>query len=517
MADPGAGAVATEAPPAGPRPDRRTIQAERRKAQRRTRRRWPKVLLICAVVVVLLAVAAGVGAFYLYPAYRYHQIRKVDVPHLVRPSAPPGQPENILLVGSDTRAFVSNPTQENAFGSSTVEGGQRSDVIIVARIVPATHQVYLLSIPRDLWVDIPGDSSVSGYAKINAAYNEGPDLLIQTIEKDLSIPINHYVEVDFPGFQGMVDALGGVTMDFPDQVRDSYSGLNVTTTGCQVVNGATALELVRARHLEYQADGEWQDDGLGDLSRIRRQDAFFRAVLAKLAAEDLNPLAINGFIGAAVKNMTIDSKLTEGDLESLARQFHGITGSSLHTETLPTTAYDAPDGESALEAAQPFADNTVFGFNLQGTTPPPTTTTTTTTAPSLPPSAVTVTVLNGDGVAGTAHATAASLQSAGFQVGTVGDASSDTTGTTEIDYGPKSKAAAQVLAAHLEGTTRLVAVHDLGPDQVTLVIGSSLQGVAGATGSGTTTSTSSTTTTIPGDVYTNDQPEPWNPTPCTLG
>ena len=88
--------------------------------------------------------------------------------------------------------------------------------------------------------------------RINAAFNSGPDLLVQTIEKDLGIPINHYASVGFQGFSGMVNALGGVTMDFPTEVKDQYTGLDVTTPGCQVVNGTTALQLVRSRHLYYK-------------------------------------------------------------------------------------------------------------------------------------------------------------------------------------------------------------------------------------------------------------------------
>ena len=81
--------------------------------------------------------------------------------------------------------------------------------------------------------------------RINAAYDSGPDLLIQTIEKDLGIQINHYVDIDFPGFTTMVNTLGGITLDFPTAVKDAYTGLYVTQTGCQNVNGVTALQLVR--------------------------------------------------------------------------------------------------------------------------------------------------------------------------------------------------------------------------------------------------------------------------------
>ena len=276
--------------------------------------------------------AVGAGGLYFYADYRFDQIKKVHAKHLIR-TAPVSEqkPFTMLLVGSDTRAFVDNATQVNAFGSDAEEGGSRSDVTMAVRIDPAAKTVTVLSIPRDLWVDIPGDvTDISGMNRINAAFNSGPDLLIQTIEQDLHVPINHYASVDFPGFSGMVNALGGVTMDFPTAVKDQYSGLDVTTTGCQVVNGTTALELVRSRHLYYKnSEGEWEYDGQSDFSRIQRQDAFFRAVLAKLNATGLDPLTINAFLGAAVTNLTIDDTLTKSDLFNLAEDFKGLSSSRL--------------------------------------------------------------------------------------------------------------------------------------------------------------------------------------------
>ena len=90
------------------------------------------------------------------------------------------------------------------------------------------------------------------------------------------------------------------------------------------MNGTTALELVRSRHLYYKnSDGYWEYDGLSDFSRIQRQDAFFRAVLAKVNSSITNPLAINSFIGAAVGNLTIDDTLTQGDILHIADVFRG--------------------------------------------------------------------------------------------------------------------------------------------------------------------------------------------------
>ncbi|HEY5385572.1 MAG TPA: LCP family protein [Acidimicrobiales bacterium] len=514
------------------------LQAELRKTQRKQRKRqhrWRRRSLYALSIIVVLA-ALGAGGLYVYANYRFNQIKKVHAKHLVAAPAAPGKPFNLLLVGSDSRAFVSNATQENAFGNEANAGGQRSDVTMVARFDPEAKTVTVLSIPRDLWVDIPGnDSGISGMNRINAAYDSGPDLLIQTIEQDLGIPINHYMAVDFPGLTGMVNALGGVTMSFPTPVKDQYTGLNVSTVGCQVVNGTTALELVRSRHLYYKNDnGYWEYDGLSDFSRIQRQDAFFRAVLSKVNSSITNPLAINSLIGAAVGNLTIDDTLTQGDLLHIADVFRGLPASHLATETLPTVAYTSSGGAAALKEAQPYAQKVISQFNAIGSTPTTTTTTpskgkkssstTTTTVPTEAHSLVSVDVLNASTLSGIAHTTGAALTAQGFQVNEIGDASTQlsASGPAEILYGPSGTEAAHTLASVLSGAVTLVPDPSLSNSTVDLLIAGSPLTVTsgGSTSGGTTTTTaptSTTTTTIPSDVYTNMQPEPWNPSPCTIG
>lgn len=534
--------------PTGPAPavDRRTLQRARRKQakkERKHRHRWPRRLLIA--VVVLALVVAGLGAAtYLYATYRFHQIKKIHAPHLVA-QAPPGKPINILLVGSDSRAFVKSASQAKAFGAATTVSGQRSDVIIVARLVPATKQVWMMSIPRDLYLHIPGNGPQAGTNRINAAFNTGPDLLIQTIETDLHVPVNHYVAVNFTGFQGMVDALGGITMDFPDPVKDAYSGLDVTQTGCQAVDGATALELVRSRHLYYETTGTWHYDGLSDFSRIQRQDAFFRAVLTKLGRVSLNPITVNSFIGAAVSNLTIDTTLSESDLISLAEQFHGVSQGNLHTETLPTYGFTTTGGADVLGLAVPGAQQMITAFNQVGAT---VTTagsssgssgaTTSTTAPALAPSQVDVQVQNGvDFTQPIATETGAGLQQQGFTVTGMANATAAGVATTEIRYAPGHRAAGAAVAAHVSGATQLSTDAHLSGNDVVLVVGASFTGVTGSGSTGTTapagspaastgttgataatggTGSTTTTTTPPTSVYTNTQPEPWNPTPCVV-
>ncbi len=353
----------------------------------------------------------------------------------------------------------------------------------------------------------------------------------------------------------MVNALGGITLDFPTAVKDAYTGLYVTQTGCQNVNGVTALQLVRARHLYYiNPKGEWEYDGLSDFSRIQRQDAFFRAVLQKANSSITNPLAINSFIGAAVGNVTIDDSLTEADLYNIATTFRGLSGSNLVTETLPTTSHVTDGGADGLQEAQPYAQNMIAAFNAIGASPNVTPVaatkgkgeaTTTSTSTTLPHHQVHVDVLNASTANGVAHLVAGALATAGFSINQIGDASTPLTGSSsEILYGPDATQSAQTLAAELSGPVTLVPDSSLTGTTVQLLIdgtslkvglpGGTTSGSSGSTGntgnSGATSTTTTTTTTapvvvngttttstIPGDVYTNTQAEPWNPYPCTLG
>ena len=298
----------------------------------RKRRRWLRRTVIGTAVVVVLAMVLGAGG-YFYINYRLGHIAKVKVGGLVKQPSKPGQPFNILLVGSDTRSFCTTASCQSHLGNQGAAGGQRSDVIIIMRVVPADKKILMLSIPRDTWVTI-ADSGGQGN-RINAAFNTGPTQLVETIEQDFHIPINHYAYANFLGFTNAVQDLGGVWMNFPDKLRDTNSGLNITKTGCQYVNGVESLELVRSRDTSYFANGQWNYDGLGDLSRIRRQQAFFHALIDR-ADGDRNPLSINAFIIDATKQIVIDSTFTTGDL--------GVTGARV-----PWAAVGEPEHRGASD------------------------------------------------------------------------------------------------------------------------------------------------------------------------
>jgi LCP family protein required for cell wall assembly len=357
--------------------------------KKKSKHPWLDRILLAGVVVVALALVA-VGFSYFYVEYRFSQVAKVAVRHLKK--APVGQPFNVLLIGSDSRVGLT-PEQQTHLGNQSNAGGQRSDVVKIVHIVPATGQVSVLSIPRDTVVHVAGDTSVVGrYNRINATYNTGPDQLVQTIEANFGIPIEHVVQINFDGLQGAVDAIGGIRLNFPDPAKDAYTGLNVTQSGCQVLNGGYALALARSRHYQYEKNGYWQYDGTSDFGRIQRQNAFLKAVINQ-AETKYNPLTLNAFIGSVVQGVTIDSTFNVSDLVTLAREFHTFASNSLATATLPSYSQSSSTFGylgSVLYVQEPQAQQVITQFlggpPEQALTPPPTPyggeATTTTTSPS---------------------------------------------------------------------------------------------------------------------------------------
>ena len=335
----------------------------------KAKRTWLDWVLLSGVVVVTLAIV-GVVSGYAYVQYRFSQVTKVTVKHLR--VAPVGAPFNVLLIGSDSRSGFSG-ADAAAYGNAASAGGQRSDVVKIVHIVPATGQLSVLSIPRDTVVTVAGDTSQIGeYNRINATYNNGPDQLVQTIEANFGIPIEHVVQLNFLGFRGAVDAIGGVNLDFPFPAKDAYTGLDITTAGCQHLNGGYALAVARSRHYQYFEDGYWQYDGTSDFGRIQRQNAFLKALINQ-SEKQYNPLTLNALIGSVVQGVTIDSTFTISELVSLARQFRSFDSSSLATATLPTYSADSSEFAalgSVLYVQQPQADQ-VIGQFLHGSAPVP--------------------------------------------------------------------------------------------------------------------------------------------------
>ncbi len=369
----------------------------RSKTRRSGKPKWSgtkkTVVVLCSLLVLIAAV---VGGGYAYVVYRYDQINKVHIN--AETAAASGAPFTILVIGSDSRVGESS----QAFGSASVVTGQRSDVVQLWRVTPSTKQIQVISIPRDTVVSmLPPDTSQYGtYNRINSSYNTGPDQLVKTITANFGIPINHVVQVDFAGFQDAVNALGGIYLNFPYPAKDSYSGLDITTPGCQLLNGAQALAVARARHYEYYAHGYWQFDGTSDFGRIQRQDVFIRSLITS-AKSKVNPLTVNAFIGSIHQGVTIDDGFGINELIGLALDYRSFDPANLAAQTLPTEAANGfGDLGDVLTVQQPEAQQLLvntFGSDL--TTPtnpppdaagypnPPPTITPTTVAPATPTTA----------------------------------------------------------------------------------------------------------------------------------
>jgi LCP family protein required for cell wall assembly len=344
------------------------------KHRRSGKSRWSrgkKTVVALLGMIVLLVAAAGGGYAYLW--YRYDQINKVHISAEV--TAQSGAPFTILVIGSDSRVGESAASAQ-AFGSASEVTGQRSDVVQLWRVTPSTKQIQVLSIPRDTVVTmLPPDNEQFGtYNRINSSYNSGANQLVKTITANFGIPINHVVQVDFSGFQDAVNALGGIYLDFPYPAKDSYSGLDITTPGCQLLNGTQALAVARARHYEYDANGYWQYDPTSDFGRIQRQDVFIKAMMSA-AKSKVNPLTVNAFIGSLHEGITIDDGFGINQLIGLALTYRSFDPTDLATQTLPTQAANGfGDLGDVLTVDQPAAQQMlvdIFGSSLVAPTNPP--------------------------------------------------------------------------------------------------------------------------------------------------
>ncbi|MBV8160849.1 MAG: LCP family protein [Acidimicrobiia bacterium] len=308
------------------------------------RRRWPRRLLVAAaILLVLVVVAVAVG--YVYVRNKLDQIPRVAVTGLQPVGT--GDPQTILVAGSDSRANESAAAAQH-FGSATDVSGQRSDTIVLVHLDPRTSSAAMLSIPRDTFVPIAGTSSSD---RINAAFDTSPSDLVATITQDFGITINHYVQEDFSGLQGLTDAVGGVCMNFPYPARDSTptgrgseTGLAITTSGPHVLNGAEALAFVRSRYYQYYANGAWRAEGTGDIGRIERQHEFIRALASEAVHAAHNPFTGTRVLNRAVKTITVDTAFTSSNMISLGIKLRSFHPAGVPSFTLPYRAVNGYRG-----------------------------------------------------------------------------------------------------------------------------------------------------------------------------
>ncbi len=275
--------------------------------------------IVIAFVVCALLMGAAVFRINSYIDDRIDEIPRVQ---LTTASAS-GTATNFLIIGSDSRSFVQSEADQEAFTDrdTTADGPPRSDTMMVLHADGDAS--YVVSFPRDLMVDVPG----LGRQKINAAFNKGPQLVIDTLAQDFNVPINHYLEVNFKSFEDIVNAVGTVPVWIPQQMRDQFSGLGPFQygPGCYNLDGAAALAYVRARHLEYYENGRWVDaSGRSDIDRIERQQDFIKRLgrLAVLKATD-DPSIAPDLADHLIPQLTADAVVRPRVVQRAGARVHG--------------------------------------------------------------------------------------------------------------------------------------------------------------------------------------------------
>ncbi len=417
-------------------------------------RTWPQrfIVLFGGTVVVACVGAASVAG---YLGVKYGQIDRVKDIDVAAVAA--GEPANFLLVGTDSREGI-DPSDPDAGGFLGDSACDCTDTIMVLRVDPEKKQAYVLSFPRDLYIPISGTGKTQ---RINTAHAHGVQTLIDTIQDNFNIPIHHYVEVDFVGFEKLVDAVGGVPLWFDAPVRDANTGLDIPEAECQVLDGEQARQFVRSRHLQYLGeDGEWHSDPTADLGRITRQQVFVRRAVAKAVGQGLtNPAKLNQLVSAGVENVSLDELLDASDLLSLGHAFaefdsDDLIGYSIPTESMTTSAGAQVELPLMREAANSLA---VFRGLPPGT---------------ITPESVDVTVLNGSGVTGQAADAAGAFGALGFHIIDVDSYPDEVLARTTVryGYGYLSAAAARLVASHISGGAVLEYDPSMGEDDGVIVI-----------------------------------------------
>lgn len=345
-----AAAAPTAGDAAGAPPPRATAGGDGRRWWPPSRRSVLRVGL-AALAVLLLATVAGT-------AWGYRQFDRIERAELGDVLAT-GNGTNYLIVGSDTREGIS-PDDPNAgaiLGPEAPVGSERSDTIVVLRVDGGGAR--MLSVPRDLLVTV---AETGQRTRINAAFNGGPRRLAATLTDQLGLPVHHYLEVDFVSFRDLVDALGGIVVEFPHPAFDTKSGLDVGTAGAVRLDGDQALAYVRSRSYTERIDGREVQEPTGDLGRVVRQQKFLAAVVAEIGSIR-NPFRLVGVTNAMVSGMRIDERLGFFDALRLLVRFRGLDP---EPASLPTSDLRLSSGAQVLRLVQPEADQVLAEFGSDG-------------------------------------------------------------------------------------------------------------------------------------------------------
>lgn len=290
---------------------------------------WRRRIKWTAITVVSVLVVTTIGTYFWADSKLN---RDVDLSKVIeRPEA--GEGTNYLIVGSDSRAGLSSEQKKNLHTGSA--DGKRTDSMMILHT--GDNGPTLISLPRDSNVTIPsfkGSESGKLYkgtgrqVKLNAAYAEdGPELLVRTVEANTGLRIDHYVEIGFAGFANIVDAVGGVEIDIPKGgMKDTKSGADFEE-GKQTLNGEEALAFVRTR---YALAGS-------DLDRTKNQQKFLSALASQTATPGtvLNPFKLYPTMSAGLDTLIVDKDMSLFDLAGMFWAMKGVTGGEGTSMNMP--------------------------------------------------------------------------------------------------------------------------------------------------------------------------------------
>lgn len=320
-----------------------------------SRRRRRRVLVVLGSLVLALVALVGGTAIVVTENLGNTVDRVPGVFEALDDAARPADTPALtfVLAGTDTRSDTPT-TGTGASGGGL--GGDRSDVLMLARVDPSRSTAAVVSIPRDSWVDIPG----RGLNKVNAAYAfGGPSLLIRTVEHLTGLRVDHFAVIDFAGFAAMVDAVGGI--DVGISAPTSEFGVDFTQ-GVNHLDGRQALAFVRQRY------------GLpeGDLDRAQRQQAALRALLSKAVSTGMlsDPAGVYRLLDATARSVGVDDTLTNGGLRELAFDLAGLRPSDVTFVRAPVTGTgrEGPqsvvylDGARSAELWAALGEDRVTGY-----------------------------------------------------------------------------------------------------------------------------------------------------------
>jgi LCP family protein required for cell wall assembly len=300
----------------------------------RPRPRWGRIVLVLGLAVLLVAGVAGAGAFLYYQSLD-SDLQRADAFSQVkgeRPAVTVAGAQNILLLGSDSR------DPEN----KAKPGEWRTDTMILMHVNADHSKAVLISLPRDLYVQVPQSPTNPDLgntrAKINAAFAWGGlPLAVQTVENFSGVHVDHVVLVDFGGFKEVTDALGGVDLTIDQDTTSIHKPFRKFKKGVQHLDGEAALDWVRQRK-------QFPD---GDFARMRHQQEFMKALMDKAASSGTlgNPLKLNAFLKSVTKAMTVDNDFSLADT---ALAFRNIRSQDLTFMVSPNVGSQTVNGESVV-------------------------------------------------------------------------------------------------------------------------------------------------------------------------